>query len=154
MSIEQRLKELHITLPAAAGALANYVPYVREGSLIFISGQVPRGPEGQLLHVGKVGQELSVEDGYAAARLCALSCLAQLRAALGSLDPVKRIVRVGGFVNCVEGFAQQPQVINGASDVIVEIFGDKGRHARAAVGCNALPGNVAVEVEMVAAVTA
>jgi len=151
MSIENRLKELGITLPDAAAALANYVPFVQEGSLIFVSGQVPRGPDGKLVYVGKVGQELSVDEGYAAARLCALSCLAQLRAALGSLDKVKRIVRVGGFVNCAEGFAQQPQVINGASDVITEIFGDKGRHARAAVGSNALPGNVATEVEMVAA---
>jgi enamine deaminase RidA (YjgF/YER057c/UK114 family) len=152
MSIEQRLAELGITLPPSAAPLANYVPYVREGSLIFISGQVPRGADGQLQHVGKVGRELSVEQGYAAARLCALNCLAQLSAALGSLDKVRRIVRVGGFVNCAEGFAQQPQVINGASDLIVEVFGDKGRHARAAVGCNALPGNVATEVEMVAAV--
>jgi enamine deaminase RidA (YjgF/YER057c/UK114 family) len=152
MSIEKRLQELGITLPSAAAPLANYVPYVQEGTLIFISGQVPRGDDGQLKYVGKVGQELSVEDGYASARLCALNCLAQLRAALGSLDKVKRIVRVGGFVNCTDGFTQQPQVVNGASDLIVEVFGDKGRHARAAVGNNALPGNVATEVEMVAAV--
>jgi enamine deaminase RidA (YjgF/YER057c/UK114 family) len=151
MSIEKRLQELGITLPSAAAPLANYVPYVQEGTLIFISGQVPRGDDGQLKYVGKVGQELSVEDGYASARLCALNCLAQLRAALGSLDKVKRIVRVGGFVNCTDGFTQQPQVVNGASDLIVEVFGDKGRHARAAVGNNALPGNVATEVEMVAA---
>jgi enamine deaminase RidA (YjgF/YER057c/UK114 family) len=151
MSIDKRLQELGITLPSAAAPLANYVPYVQEGTLIFISGQVPRGEDGQLKYVGKLGKELSVEDGYAAARLCALSCLAQLRAALGSLDKVKRIVRLGGFVNCTADFAQQPQVINGASDLIVEVFGDKGRHARAAVGSNALPGNVATEVEMVAA---
>jgi enamine deaminase RidA (YjgF/YER057c/UK114 family) len=113
---------------------------------------VPRGADGKLAYVGKVGQELSVEDGYASARLCALNCMAQLQAALGSLDKVRRIVRVGGFVNCTDGFTQQPQVINGASDVLVEVFGDKGRHARAAVGNNALPGNVATEVELVAAV--
>ena len=152
MSIEKRLEELGITLPSAAAPLANYVPYVQEGTLIFIAGQVPRGDDGQLQYVGKVGKELSVEDGYAAARLCAINCLAQLRAALGSLDKVKRIVRVGGFVNCTDGFTQQPQVINGASDLIVEVFGEKGKHARAAVGNNALPGNVATEVEMVAAV--
>jgi len=152
MSIEQRLTELGITLPSAAAPLANYVPFVREGSLIFVSGQVPRGEDGQLKYVGKVGQALSVEDGYAAARLCALNCLAQLQAAVGSLDKVKRILRVGGFVNCTDGFTQQPQVINGASDLIVEVFGDKGRHARAAVGNNSLPGNVATEVELVAAV--
>ena len=152
MSIEQRLQELGITLPQAGAPLANYVPFVQEGKLVFISGQVPRGPDGQLAFTGKVGQELTVEQGYASARLCALHCLAQLKAAVGSLDRVKRIVRVGGFVNCADGFAQQPQVINGASDVIVEILGDKGRHARAAVGNNALPGNCATEVEMVAAV--
>jgi enamine deaminase RidA (YjgF/YER057c/UK114 family) len=152
MSIEQRLAELGITLPEAGAPLANYVPYVREGSLLFISGQVPRGEDGQLIHVGKVGQELSVEDGYAAARLCALSCLAQARAALGTLDHVKRVVRVGGFVHSADGFTQQAQVINGASDLIVEVFGERGRHARAAVGSNALPGGVAAEVEMVLAV--
>jgi enamine deaminase RidA (YjgF/YER057c/UK114 family) len=152
MTIEQRLRELGIALPPAAAPVANYVPYVQEGSLIFVAGQVPRGADGKLAYVGKVGQELSVEDGYASARLCALNCMAQLQAALGSLDKVRRIVRVGGFVNCTDGFTQQPQVINGASDVLVEVFGDKGRHARAAVGNNALPGNVATEVELVAAV--
>jgi len=152
MTIEQRLRELGIALPPAAAPVANYVPYVQEGSLIFVAGQVPRGADGKLAYVGKVGQELSVEDGYASARLCALNCMAQLQAALGSLDRVRRIVRVGGFVNCTDGFTQQPQVINGASDVLVEVFGDKGRHARAAVGNNALPGNVATEVELVAAV--
>lgn len=152
MSIEQRLKELNITLPAASTPAANYVPYVREGSLIFVAGQLPWDLDGELKHLGKVGQALSMEDGYASARLCALNCLAQLQAALGSLDRIKRIVRVGGFVNCVDGFTQQAQVINGASDVIVEVFGDRGKHARAAVGTNALPRNVATEVELVAAV--
>lgn len=152
MSIEQRLKELGITLPPAPAPGANYVPYVREGNLIFVAGQLPREADGQLQHVGKVGDELSVEDGYASARVCALNCLAQLQAALGSLDRVKRIVRVGGFVNCTDGFTQQAQVINGASDVIVEVLGDRGKHARAAVGNNSLPRNVATEVELVAAV--
>jgi enamine deaminase RidA (YjgF/YER057c/UK114 family) len=152
MSIEQRLKELGLVLPAAGAPLANYVPFVREGSLIFVAGQVPRGADGKLTCVGKLGAELSVEEGYAAARLCALACLAQLQAAVGSLERIKRIVRVGGFVNCTDGFTQQPQVINGASDLIVEVFGDKGKHARAAVGTNSLPGNVATEVELIAAV--
>jgi enamine deaminase RidA (YjgF/YER057c/UK114 family) len=152
MSIEQRLAELGLKLPPASAPLANYVPFVREGSLVFVAGQVPRGEDGKLQYVGKVGRELSVEEGYAAARLCALNGLAQLRAALGSLDKVKRILRVGGFVNCADDFTQQPQVINGASDLIVEVFGDKGKHARAAVGSNALPGNVATEVELIAAV--
>ena len=152
MNIEQRLKELGITLPAAAAPAANYVPFVLEGKLLFIAGQLPFTAEGKLEHLGKVGRELTVEQGYQSARLCALNCLAQARAALGTLDKVRRIVRVGGFVQCPDDFTQQPQVINGASDVIVEIFGDKGKHARAAVGNNALPRGVATEVEMVLAV--
>lgn len=151
MSIEKRLSELGISLPPAAAPLANYVSYVQEGSLIFIAGQLPRDADGQLAYVGKLGKDLSVEDGYAAARSCALHCIAQVKAALGSLDQVKRVVRVAGFVNCTDDFTQQPQVLNGASDVIMEVFGDKGRHTRVAVGNNALPGGVAVEVEMVVA---
>lgn len=153
MSIEQRMAELGLTLPEASSALANYVPFVREGNLIFVAGQVPRGEDGQLLYIGKLGRDISVDDGYAAARLCALACLAQLKAAAGSLDRIKRVVRVGGFVHCTDDFTQQPQVINGASDLIVEVMGEAGQHARAAVGNNALPGGVAVELEMVAAVT-
>ena len=151
MSIEKRLSELGISLPPAAAPLANYVPYVQEGSLIFIAGQLPRNEDGQLAYVGKLGKDLSVEDGYAAARSCALHCIAQVKAALGSLDKVKRVVRVAGFVNCTDDFTQQPQVLNGASDVIIEVFGDQGRHTRVAIGSNALPGGVAVEVEMVVA---
>ncbi len=152
MSIEQRLKELGITLPSVAAPVANYVPCAHEGDLLFVSGQLPRDSAGQLAFVGKLGAELTVEQGYAAARSCGLYLLAQARQELGSLDKVKRIVRVGGFVNCTPGFTQQPQVINGASDLFVEVLGEKGRHTRAAVGCNALPGGVAVEVEMVVAV--
>jgi len=151
MSIEARLKELGIELPPAAAPVANYVPFAIDGNLIVISGQVPRDADGNLAFVGKLGREFGVDEGYQAARNCALNCLAQLRAAAGSLDKVRRIIRVGGFVNCTEDFTQQPQVINGASDIIVEIMGDKGRHARAAVGNSALPGGVATEVEMIAA---
>ena len=151
MSIEQRLSELGIELPSAAAPIANYVPFTREGNLLFISGQVPRNLDGELKFIGKVGAGLSVEEGQAAARLCALNCLAQVKAAAGSLDAVRQILRLGGFVNCAPDFTGQPQVVNGASDVIVEIFGDKGRHARAAVGCSALPAGVAVEVEMTVA---
>lgn len=152
MSIEDRLKDLGITLPPAPAPAANYVPYVREGQLLFIAGQVPRGADGTLAYQGKVGSGLSVDEGYQSARLCALNCLAQVKAALGSLDKVRRVVRVGGFVNCGSDFTQQPQVINGASDVLVEIFGEKGKHARAAIGNNALPAGVATEVEMIVAV--
>lgn len=151
MSIDARLQELNIELPPAPAPAANYVPYAMEGNLIFIAGQVPRAADGSMAFTGKVGRERSVEEGQQSARLCALNCLAQVKAALGSLDRVKRIVRVGGFVHCTDDFTQQPQVINGASDVLVEIFGDKGKHARAAIGNNALPGGVTTEVEMIVA---
>ncbi len=153
MSIEDRLKELGIELPPAPPPAANYVPYVQEGSLVFVAGQVPRAADGSLPFRGKVGRELSEEEGYQAARLCALNCLAQVKAALGSLDRVKQVVRIGGFVNSAEDFVNHPEVINGASDVVVEVFGERGRHARAAVGCSALPRGVAVEVEMIVAVS-
>lgn len=152
MSVEAKLKELGIEIPPAPAPAANYVPFALEGKLVFIAGQVPRGADGKLQYVGKVGKDLTEQDAYKGARLCALNCLAQLKAAAGgSLDRVKRIVRVGGFVNCVPDFTNQPQVINGASDLVVQIFGDKGRHARTAVGAGSLPANVAVEVEMIAA---
>lgn len=152
MSIADKMASLGIALPPAPAPAANYVPFVKEGNLLFIAGQVPRAADGSLPFVGKVGKELSQQQGYEAAKLCALNCLAQMHAALGSLDKVKRIVQVRGFVNCVETFGNQPEVINGASDLIVQIFGDKGKHARAAVGTNALPRNVATEVELVAIV--
>jgi enamine deaminase RidA (YjgF/YER057c/UK114 family) len=152
MSIAARLKELGITVPPAPAAVANYVPYVQEGKLVFVAGQVPRGADGKLQFVGKVGQDLNEKQGYDAARLCALNCIAQVQACLGNLERVKRVVQVRGFVNCTPEFANQPQVINGASDLIVEIFGDKGKHARAALGAGSLPAGVAVEVEMILAV--
>lgn len=151
MNIDARLKELGITLPQPAAPLANYVPYTREGNLLFISGQVPLGADGKLAYRGKLGADVSLEDGQAAAVLCAINCLAQVRAAAGSLDKVRQVLRLGGFVNCTADFHQQPQVINGASDLMVAVFGDKGRHARAAVGSNALPFDAAVEVEMTVA---
>ncbi len=150
-SIDERLQELGIVLPSAPVPMANYVPCIEINGLIIVSGQVPKGDDG-LKYVGKLGRNISVEEGYASARLCALNCLAQLKRYLGSLDKVKQIVRVGGFVNSTEDFTQHPQVINGASDVIVEVFGDKGHHARAAVGTSQLPSGVSTEVEMMAAV--
>jgi enamine deaminase RidA (YjgF/YER057c/UK114 family) len=146
--IERRLAELNITLPEPPAPVASYVPYVVSGNLVFISGQVTMAAGG-LQYVGTVGKELSLEEGKAAARLCAINVLAQLRAAAGDLDRVTRCVRLGVFVNAVPGFAQHPEVANGASDLIGDVFGDAGRHSRAAVGAGSLPRNVAVEVDAV-----
>jgi enamine deaminase RidA (YjgF/YER057c/UK114 family) len=145
--IEARLGELGIELPQASAPVANYVPYASAGKLVVISGQITVW-NGERRFVGKLGRELGIAEGQQAARLCALNILAHLRvAAGGDLDRVKRVLRLGGFVNCTADFTDMPQVVNGASDLMVEVFGDKGRHARAAVGVTSLPGGVAVEVE-------
>ena len=147
--IDAQLKELKIELPQAAAPVANYVPAVRSGDLLFIAGQICQW-NGERRFVGKLGREISLEQGQEAARLCALNILAQARNALGGdLDRILRCVRVGAFVNGTDDFAQQPQVANGASNLLVEVLGDAGRHARAAVGVNALPAGVAVEVDAV-----
>ncbi len=147
--IEKRLSELGITLPKPVAPVATYVPYVTCGSLVFVSGQVPFGPDG-LQYQGRVGDDFSIEDGQAAARLCAINIVAQMNAACsGDLDRVTRCVKLGGFVNGSPDFDQHPAVINGASDTICEIFGDKGKHARFAVGAGGLPFNVAVEVDAI-----
>ncbi|HEY8449094.1 MAG TPA: RidA family protein [Bacillota bacterium] len=148
MSFERRLAELGINLPPAPKPVAAYVPAVRSGSLLFVSGQVPL-VGGQIAYRGKVGKDLSTEEGQQAARTCALNALAVVRAAAGSLDQVRRIVRLGVFVQCSDDFKEQPLVANGASQLLVDIFGEAGRHARTAVGCNALPLDSAVEVELV-----
>ena len=149
MSVEARLKELNITLPAPPAPVASYVPYVVSGKNLFISGQVTLTPEG-LKYLGAVGKELSIEDGKAAARLCALNAVAQAKAACGGdLERIKRVVKLTVFVNSAAGFAQQPEVANGASDLFVEIFGEAGKHARSAVGAVSLPRNVATEVEAI-----
>ena len=148
--IEARLKELGIALPDAVAPVANYVPFVRTGSLVFISGQITMGAGKTLEYVGTVGTDLTVDEGRKAARLAAINVLAALKSALdGDLDKVERVVKITGFVNAVPGFAQHPEIVNGASDLFVEVFGDAGRHARAAVGAGSLPRNVAVEVEAV-----
>ncbi|GGB29410.1 hypothetical protein GCM10011505_08440 [Tistrella bauzanensis] len=148
--IEARLAELGITLPVPAVPVANYVPYAVTGNLVYTSGQVPVA-DGAVAWKGKLGAERSIEDGVASARLCALNCIAQLKAACGGdLDRVKRIVKVVIFVSSAAGFNDQPKVGNGASDVLVEIFGDAGKHARSAVGVNELPLDVTTEVEIVA----
>lgn len=151
--IDARLKALGIDLPAPAKPVANYVPFVRTGNLVFISGQVTMS-HGELRYVGKVGKEVNVEDAKKAARLCGINILSNLKAALdGDLDKVVRCVKLVGFVNAIDSFTQQPEVVNGCSDLMVEVFGDKGRHARSAVGSGSLPRNVAVEVEAIFEVT-
>src|SRR5579862_493824 len=147
--IDTRLAELKLELPNPAAPIANYVPAVRSGNLLFVSGQICQW-NGERRFVGKVGAEVSLEEGKQAARLCALNLIAQTRRFLeGDLDRVVRVVRLGGFVNAIPTFPEQPQVVNGASDLMVEIFGEAGRHARTAVGVGSLPGNVAVEVDCV-----
>ncbi len=146
MSVEQRLSDLGITLPEPARAVATYVPWVISGNLVNISGQLPMTKDGPVK--GKVGSDLSVEEAAKAARLCAINIIAQIKDACGGdLERVRRIVKLGGFVNCTDDFTQQPQVINGASDLIAAIFGDAGKHARAAVGVNSLPLGVPVEID-------
>lgn len=148
-AVDKRLSELGITLPAPGNPAGNYVPFVIAGDLVFMAGQVPRA-EGRIVYAGKVGKDLGIEEGQAAARLCALNLLAQLQlACAGDLDRVARCVRLGGFVNCGPDFREHPAVVNGASDLMVEVFGDRGRHARTAVGASALPLDSAVEVEAV-----
>ena len=150
--IDKRLAELGITLPVPAKPVANYVGWVRTGNLVFTAGQVPL-KDGKIEYQGKLGKEYTVEQGAQAARICAINVVAQLKDAVGGdLDRIKRIVKVVGFVNGLPDFADHPKVVNGASDLLVEIFGDKGRHARSAVGSGSLPVNVAVEVEAVAEV--
>ena len=137
-----------VTIQNAAAPAANYVPWVKSGTHVFVSGQITMR-DGKLEYLGKLGADFSVEEGQAAARLCGLNILAQVRAAGGDLDRVVRCVRLGGFVNSTPDFTDQPKVINGASDLMAEVFGDKGKHARAAVSAAALPLGVAVEVEAV-----
>lgn len=150
--IDDKLRKLGIVVPAPAVPVANYVGFVRTGNLVFIAGQVTL-KDGKLQHIGKVGGAISLEDAQQAARLCAINIIAQLKVACdGDLDRVKRIVKLVGFVNAVPEFTDHPKVINGASDLMVEVFGDAGKHARSAVGSGSLPLNVAVEIEAVAEV--
>lgn len=151
MNIENRLTELGIQLPEAPAPMAAYVPVKRVGNLIFISGQ---GPvlNGTFPYIGKVGSDLTFEDGYKAARLCGLNLIAQLKKALGDLDNVKNIIHVKGFVASANDFYSQPQVVNGASELMAEVFGEAGKHSRSALGVNVLPMNIPVEVELIAEV--
>jgi enamine deaminase RidA (YjgF/YER057c/UK114 family) len=146
-STEKKLASIGVTLPTPASPIANYVPFVRSGDMLVVSGQICFGADGKLVAKGQLGGSVSLEEGQKAARACAINLLAQLKAALGDLDKVARVVRLGGFINSAPGFTDGPKVMNGASDLMVEIFGDKGRHARSTVGVSALPADAAVEVE-------
>ena len=148
MNAEQKLKEMGIVLPESPKPLANYVRAVRTGNLLFVSGHGPYN-DGKAILVGKLGKDVTIEEGYKTARNVAVNCLSSIRASLGSLDKVKRVVKLLGMVNCTEDFKDQPKVMNGASDLLVEVFGEAGRHARSAVGMQALPNQIPVEIEMI-----
>jgi enamine deaminase RidA (YjgF/YER057c/UK114 family) len=148
MDIEKRLKELGITLPEAPKPIANYVPAVKIGSLLFLSGHGPYN-DGKTILSGKVGKDLALEEGIKVARNVALNCLASAKGALGTLNKIKRVVKLLGMVNCTADFKEQPKVINGASDLLVEVFGGAGKHARSAVGMQSLPNGIPVEIEMI-----
>ena len=145
--VERRLTELGITLPKSAAPIANYVPYVQTGALLVVSGQLCLDADGKLVAKGKLGAGVAVEQGQNAARACAINLIAQVKAAIGDLDRVARVIRLGGFINSDPGFLEGPKVMNGASDLMVALFGEKGRHARTTVGVAVLPADAAVEVE-------
>ncbi len=151
LTIETRLAELGLTLPEPAAPVAAYVPVVVAGGLAHVSGQLPF--VGGRLVTGRLGEDVALEDGYGAARACGLMILAQLKAALGSLDKVERVVKLGGFVNSTASFTDQPKVVNGASELMAEVFGEAGKHARSAVGVPVLPLGAAVEVDAIFAVS-
>jgi enamine deaminase RidA (YjgF/YER057c/UK114 family) len=146
-TVEKKLAELGIVLPEPVAPVANYVPFVRTGNFMVVSGQLCLDAEGKLVAKGQLGGGVSVDEGVKAARACAINILAQLKAALGDLDKIARVVRLGGFINSAPGFPDGPKVMNGASDLMVAVFGDRGRHARTTVGVAALPLDAAVEVE-------
>ena len=147
LNVENRLIEHQIELPRATSSIANYVPFVLSGSSLYISGQITVW-NGDVRYQGQLGKNVSIDEGYQAARLCGLNLLAQLKSACGGdLDRVTRVIKLGGFVNCSPDFTDHPAVINGASDLMVDVFGDSGRHARFAVGASSLPFGVAVEID-------
>ena len=146
-TVEKKLAELGIVLPEPVAPVANYVPFVRTGNFMVVSGQLCLDAEGKLVAKGQLGGGVSIDDGVKAARACAINILAQLKAALGDLDKIARVVRLGGYINSAPGFPDGPKVMNGASDLMVAAFGDKGRHARSTVGVASLPADAAVEVE-------
>jgi enamine deaminase RidA (YjgF/YER057c/UK114 family) len=150
--IEEKIRSLGIELPDAPASSGSYVQVVITGNLIFVSGQIPVEPGSIPMEVkfkGKVGKDISLEEGQEAARLCTINALAQLKSALGNLDKIRKFIKLSGFVNCEASFRNHPQVINGASDFIVQIFGQKGRHSRSAIGASSLPLNSAVEIDFI-----
>ena len=150
--IEEKILSLGIKLPDAPRPAGSYVQVVTTGNLVFVSGQIPVDPDSRPIQVkfkGKVGKDISLEEGQEAARLCTINALAQLKYTLGSLDKIRKFVKVSGFVNCDTSFKNHPQVINGASDFIVQLFGEKGRHSRSAIGASSLPLDSAVEIEFI-----
>ncbi|MXY46521.1 MAG: RidA family protein [Chloroflexi bacterium] len=147
--IEKRIKEMGITLPDSPPPMANYVPAVQTGNLLFVAGLGPAARDDGTTPNGKVGKDLSLDEGYQAARLVGINLLSRLKSVLGDLDRVERVVKLLSMVNCTPEFNQQPQVANGCSDLLVEVFGDKGRHARSAVGMASLPNDIPVEIEMI-----
>jgi enamine deaminase RidA (YjgF/YER057c/UK114 family) len=146
--VEETLKKLKIVIPEPPVPIGAYLPATRGGDLIFVSGVLPM-VEGSLIHKGKLGLELGLEDGYEAARVACLNALAIVRAELGNLDEIRRIVKVTGYVASAPDFFDQPKVVNGASELLLKVFGERGKHARAAVGCSSLPGDAPVEIEMI-----
>lgn len=145
---EQRLKEMGIVLPEVPKPAAAYIPAKKVGNLVFCSGQGPY-VEGKLVYIGKVGEDKTVEEGYDGAKICALNCLAAVKSQIGSLDEIDEIVQVRGFVNSAPDFGKQPEVINGASELLEKVFGEKGKHTRCALGTSNLPRNITVELEMI-----
>ncbi len=148
---EERLAQLGIDVSTPASPVANYVPAVRTGNLVFVSGQGPRRPDGSMV-TGKVGSAVSLDEAYEAARLCGVNLIAALKSQVGDLGNVRRIVKLLGMVNAEPGFNDHPKVINGCSDLLVDVFGDNGKHARSAVGMGSLPDQISVEIEMIAEV--
>lgn len=148
MDIEKKLIELNITLPSTPKPIANYVPSVKSGNLIFLSGQGPMTPDGDFIS-GKVGADTSVDQAYNAARMVGMQLLSALKSEIGDLNKVKRIIKLLGMVNAIDSFKDHPNVINGCSDLLVEVFGEKGKHARSAVGVASLPNQIPVEIEMI-----
>ncbi len=146
--VEEKLKEMGIQVPAAAKPLAAYVPAVKTDGYVYTSGQIPL-VDGKLCCTGKVGKDVTLEDAYAASKVCAINCLAAIKTVVGSLDEIKQVVKVVGFVNSAPGFSAQPKVVNGASEFLGEVFGDAGRHARSAVGVSELPIDSPVEIELI-----
>lgn len=146
--VEQKLQQMGIEIKSPPAPLAAYIPAIRTGDYVYTSGQIPLA-DGELKYKGKLGGEFSVEEGYAAARLCAINCLSAIKGVIGDLDLIEQVVKVTGFVNSAPGFADQPKVINGASELLGEVFGESGKHTRSAVGVSELPVDSAVEVEVI-----